>query len=237
MPRLKATIWRAPRNTLEIQILEVPNLYRSVRVLPDGRFIFPFVGPVRAAGLTITEIDRNLARRIFSNFAASPNVFVSAVPEEREPLEPGTINVFPLGKFEEPELTETPPGKTILHALSTGGGMTRFAVVKRVCNCAALTQPPITSDKKAETVISALTAILNQELTNLSEFDIIFIVLDSDERSDGGDDFRRYGLELEYRYYLAQDWSLVGRFSTVLIEEDISANTIFIGLEKRVAWN
>lgn len=119
-------------DTLEIQVLEDSELNRSVRVLPDGRFNFPFAGTVRAAGLTIPEIERNLANGIASNFTATPNVFISVVPEEREPLDPETINVYLLGEFETPGLAEMPPGTTILQALSMGGGMTRFAAVKRV---------------------------------------------------------------------------------------------------------
>ncbi len=119
-------------DTLEIQVLEDPSLDRSVRVLPDGRFTFPFAGTLRAAGLTIAQIERNIRIAISSNFATEPNVFVFVVPEEREPLEPQTINVYLLGEFNTPGLAEMPPGTTILQALSMGGGMTRFAAVKRL---------------------------------------------------------------------------------------------------------
>ncbi len=119
-------------DTLEIQVLEDPSLNRSVRVLPDGRFSFPFAGTLRAAGLTIPQIERNIRVGIADNFANEPNVFVFVVPEEREELDPETINIYLLGEFNTPGLAEMPPGTTILQALSMGGGMTRFAAVKRV---------------------------------------------------------------------------------------------------------
>ncbi|WP_299648941.1 polysaccharide biosynthesis/export family protein [uncultured Tateyamaria sp.] len=119
-------------DTLEIQVLEDPSLNRSVRVLPDGRFSFPFAGTLRAAGLTIPQIERNIRVGIASNFATDPNVFVFVVPEEREPLEPETINIYLLGEFNTPGLAEMPPGTTVLQALSMGGGMTRFAALKRL---------------------------------------------------------------------------------------------------------
>jgi polysaccharide export outer membrane protein len=119
-------------DTLEIQVLEDPELNRTVRVLPDGQFSFPFAGTLRASGLTIPMIERNLANRIADNFTATPNVFITVIPEEREPLDPETINVYLLGEFETPGLVEVPPGSTILQALSLGGGMTRFAALKRV---------------------------------------------------------------------------------------------------------
>ena len=119
-------------DTLEIQVLEDPSLNRSVRVLPDGRFSFPFAGTMRAAGLTIPQIERNIRNGIASNFATDPNVFVSVVPEEREPLEPQTINIYLLGEFNTPGVAQLPPGTTILQALSMGGGLTRFAAIKRV---------------------------------------------------------------------------------------------------------
>lgn len=119
-------------DTLEIQVLQDPSLDRSVRVLPDGRISFPFAGTLRAAGLTVPQIERNIRIAISDNFATEPNVFVFVVPEEREPLEPQTINVYLLGEFNTPGLAELPPGTTILQALSMGGGMTRFAATKRV---------------------------------------------------------------------------------------------------------
>lgn len=119
-------------DTLEIQVLEDPSLNRSVRVLPDGRFSFPFAGTLRAAGLTIPQIERNIRVGIASNFATEPNVFVFVVPEEREPLDPETINIYLLGEFNTPGLAEMPPGTTILQALSMGGGLTRFAALKRL---------------------------------------------------------------------------------------------------------
>lgn len=122
-------------DTLEIQVLEDPDLNRSVRVLPDGRISFPFAGTLRAAGRTISQIERNIATQIAGNFADTPNVFVSVIPAEREPREepdPPTINVYLLGEFETPGRQEMPPGTTILQALSMGGGMTNFAAVKRV---------------------------------------------------------------------------------------------------------
>lgn len=119
-------------DTLDIQVLEDPDLNRTVPVLPDGRFNFPFAGTLRASGLTIPQIERNLANRIADNFAATPNVFITVIPDEREPLDPETINVYLLGEFETPGLIEIPPGSTILQALSLGGGTTRFAALKRV---------------------------------------------------------------------------------------------------------
>ncbi|MEE3070377.1 MAG: polysaccharide biosynthesis/export family protein, partial [Pseudomonadota bacterium] len=35
-------------DSLQIEVLEDPSLSRSVLVLPDGQFSFPFVGEVRA---------------------------------------------------------------------------------------------------------------------------------------------------------------------------------------------
>lgn len=119
-------------DTLEIQVLEDSSLNRSVRVLPDGRFSFPFAGTLRASGLTIPEIEQNIRTGIAGNFATEPNVFVSVVPQERQAAAPRTINVYLLGEFTTPGLAEMKPGTTILQALSMGGGITRFAATKRI---------------------------------------------------------------------------------------------------------
>lgn len=128
-----------PGDTLRIEVLEDPTLNRSVLVLPDGRFSFPFAGSVRAGGRSVDQVRQSVAAGIASNFAVSPNVFVAvnalrpkepAVPKAEEPAP--TIDVYFLGEVGAPGMKELQPGTTVLQAFASAGGFTRFAAQKRV---------------------------------------------------------------------------------------------------------
>lgn len=128
-----------PGDSLTIEVLEDATLNRAVLVLPDGRFNFPFAGSLQAAGRTVGEIEAAVASAIASNFASRPTVFVSARPLERA-LDPSdatladseTIDIYFLGEVNNPGLVAVKPGTTLLQAMAIGGGVTRFAAIKRI---------------------------------------------------------------------------------------------------------
>lgn len=124
-------------DTLVIEVLEDASLNRSVQILPDGRFSFPFAGSLRGAGRSVSQIQTSIISAIQANFAAPPTVFVSLQPKEvvpvpPAPVKPATINVYFLGEVSTPGLREMRPGTTFLQAMSQAGGLTRFAATKRI---------------------------------------------------------------------------------------------------------
>ncbi|MBL3560128.1 polysaccharide biosynthesis/export family protein [Rhodovulum sulfidophilum] len=124
-----------PGDTLAIEVLEDTTLNRTAVVLPDGRFSFPFAGTIPAAGRTVGQIQNAVTQAIASNFAVSPNVFVSVQPGLASPYE-GTmtdaIDVFFMGEVNTPGLVQVATGTTFLQALAQSGGLTRFAATKRI---------------------------------------------------------------------------------------------------------
>ncbi|WP_157598981.1 hypothetical protein [Tateyamaria omphalii] len=106
---------------------------------------------------------------------------------------------------------------------------------------ADLSQTPATTRDNVQTINSVLSLNFNQQLTSRGNLDVLFTVRDGNEDGEGAVDNRRVGLDVTYRHDLAQDWDLVGQFSSVHVSEDDaedrSSNTIFIGLEKRFGWN
>lgn len=125
----------SPGDTLTIEVLEDTSLNRSLVVLPDGRFSFPFAGSVLAAGRTVGQIEQALTAAIAPNFSVTPSVFVSVQPGSAEAFaEPAaaTIEIYFIGEVNTPGLAEVEPGTTFLQALALGGGPTRFAATKRI---------------------------------------------------------------------------------------------------------
>ncbi|WP_299681790.1 polysaccharide biosynthesis/export family protein [uncultured Roseobacter sp.] len=126
-------------DTLTIEVLEDGSLNRTVAVLPDGRFNFPFAGALPARGLTVSEIEASISSAISPNFATSPTVFVSVNPAVRAPLSAGgaaasgpTISVYFVGEVNRPGVVEVETGTTLLQAVAISGGVSRFAAVKRI---------------------------------------------------------------------------------------------------------
>ncbi len=125
-------------DTLNVEVVEDANLNRSVLVLPDGSISFPFADGVRAAGRTTAQVAAALASAMASNFAATPNVYVS-VGEIGTTAGSGTTtravatqDIYITGEINSPGKLEGSRGMTVLQAIAQGGGLTRFAAAKRI---------------------------------------------------------------------------------------------------------
>ena len=124
-------------DTLQIEVLEDPSLNRSVLVLPNGSITFPFVGNVQAGGLTPGAVQSAITSGIASNFATTPTVFVTVQAlRARAPSSGGgsrgTIDVYMLGEITSPGEKTIRRGTTVLQALASTGGFTKFAATKRI---------------------------------------------------------------------------------------------------------
>ncbi|MGI9390916.1 MAG: polysaccharide biosynthesis/export family protein [Boseongicola sp.] len=125
-------------DTLQIEVLEDPSLNRTVLVLPNGSITFPFVGNVQAGGQTPGQVQGAITSGIASNFATQPTVFVTvqALRTRAAPTSGGgsrgTIDVYMLGEIGSPGEKSIRRGTTILQALASTGGFTKFAATKRI---------------------------------------------------------------------------------------------------------
>jgi len=53
-----------PSDVVAIRIVDHPDLDWTVRVEPDGTINFPYVGRIKAAGLTEDDLARTIERRL-----------------------------------------------------------------------------------------------------------------------------------------------------------------------------
>ncbi len=125
-------------DTLTIEVLEDATLNRTVLVLPDGRFSFPYAGTVRAAGQTVGQIQRAVSSGISSEFREAPTVFVSVsgIPQRAaaggQEAAVDTIDVYVVGEVNAPGPKSVKSGTTLLQFFAQSGGFTKFAATKRV---------------------------------------------------------------------------------------------------------
>lgn len=104
-----------PNDLIDIEILDLDNLKRTVRVNAAGAISLPLVGAVQVAGLTSHELEQRLAERYREKYLQNPqvSVFIKEFTSERITVE-GAVNkpgIFPLtGQI------------TLLRALALAGG-------------------------------------------------------------------------------------------------------------------
>ena len=120
-----------PGDTLQVEVLEDPELGRNVLVLPDGSISFPLAGSVRAGGRTVDSVARTISSRLAADFAIEPTVLVSVAslgPDSEDEL----MDIYIIGEAAQPGLREVEPGMTLLQFLAASGGLSRFAAEKRI---------------------------------------------------------------------------------------------------------
>ena len=121
-----------PGDVVGVEVLEDSSLNRTTLVLPDGSINFPFAGSLNAEGLTLTQLQQNLAQALEPNFATRPTVFVSINQLASGDATGETIDIFVIGQVNAPGEYEVEQGITFLQALSRTGGFTAFAATKRI---------------------------------------------------------------------------------------------------------
>jgi polysaccharide export outer membrane protein len=113
-----------PQDVLDIDIWQEKELSRSVPVRPDGKISLPLLDDVQAAGLTPTQLADQLTTK-FKKFVTGPQVtvIVTQINSQR---------VYILGESAHPGAYPLLPGMTVLQALSSAGGFTIFADLKKI---------------------------------------------------------------------------------------------------------
>jgi polysaccharide export outer membrane protein len=123
-----------PGDRLQIEVLEDPELNRTVLVLPDGSISFPLAGTIRAGGRSIDTVARSLATELASDFAVEPTVLVSvaALAPEGQVSAAELMDIYILGEANAPGRKQVETGTTLLQFLAEAGGLSRFAAEKRI---------------------------------------------------------------------------------------------------------
>ena len=111
-------------DVLNIDVWKEPDVSRTVPVRPDGRISLPLINDVQAAGLTPQQLSVTVAESL-RKYLNEPQVtvIVTAINSQR---------VFVVGEVLRAGAFPMLPGMTVLQALSSAGGFTTFADVKKI---------------------------------------------------------------------------------------------------------
>ena len=105
---------------LEIDVFQVDELDRTVRVDSKGMISLPLIGSVKAAERTVTQLERQLKQRYGANYLKSPeiSVFVKESNGQRVVVD---------GSVARPGLVPVTSQTTLLRVVAEAGGLTELA--------------------------------------------------------------------------------------------------------------
>ena len=106
-------------DVLEVQVWQEPDLSRTVTVRLDGKISLPLAGDVQAAGITTSELDQFLEKKIAS-LVTEPAVSVM-LTENR------SRRYFVVGQVGQPGEFPIEFPLTILQAIARSGGFQEWA--------------------------------------------------------------------------------------------------------------
>jgi len=117
--RLPSTDYKlGPGDVIEIKVHGVEDLEAVVRIPEGGAFDFPLIGSVPAAGLTVPELEKQMARALAERYVNNPCVLVFV-------REFNSYRISVVGAVTNPgTITMKKGGCTLVDALAEAGGLT-----------------------------------------------------------------------------------------------------------------
>ena len=113
-----------PEDVLDISVWKEPDVSRVVPVRPDGRISLPLINDVQAAGLTPQQLAGSVSEKL-KKYLNGPQVTVIVTGMNSQ-------RVFVVGEVLRAGAFPMLPGMTVLQALSSAGGFSTFADVKKI---------------------------------------------------------------------------------------------------------
>ena len=114
----------SPGDVLAVQVWKEPEVSTTVPVRPDGKISLPLLNDVQAAGLTASALTADLSDRL-KKFISDPQVTVIVTQENSQ-------RFYITGEVNRGGTFSLEPGMTVLQGLSSGGGFTAFANLKKI---------------------------------------------------------------------------------------------------------
>jgi polysaccharide export outer membrane protein len=113
-----------PQDVVDVSVWKDPELTRVVPVRPDGKISLPLLNDMQAAGLTPAQLRGQITQGL-KKYMTEPivTVIVNQINSQR---------FYITGEVARPGAYPLLPQMTMLQALSSAGGFTQFANLKKV---------------------------------------------------------------------------------------------------------
>lgn len=149
-------------DVLDIKVWGHDDLSRSVIVSADGYFSFPLIGRVRAAGLTVRQLENQVATLLDKDYIVNPQVSVNVSEYKSK-------KVFILGEITKPGAYYLSKTDTLLEIISKAGGVTanagREIMIVRPTGESSVQQPIGLDSKNSEIINVDLQALLSGDVS------------------------------------------------------------------------
>jgi polysaccharide biosynthesis/export protein len=113
-----------PGDQLSIEVWKDKDLARLVTVLPDGKFAYPMVGEVVAAGKTVSRLQKEIEGKL--------SLYVKDAVITVEVRQVNSLQIYVLGHVKTPGRSIMTSNIDVLQALAIAGGPDQFAKVSRI---------------------------------------------------------------------------------------------------------
>lgn len=144
-----------PEDLLEIDVFQVEELRRAVRVSAQGNIGLPLIGTIRAQGLTALELEKEIARRLSEKYLEDPLVTVY-IKEYR------AQKISVLGAVGRAQIYTVSGQRYLLDLIAMADGITKEA--GNICYVLR----PDSSSGKAETIVIDLNSLLVEGQSHLN---------------------------------------------------------------------
>ena len=112
------------QDVLRVDVWKEPEITRTIPVRPDGKISLPLVNDIQAAGLTSLELASSISEGL-KKYLNNPQVTVTVT-------EINSRRVYVTGEVGKPGALPLLPNMTVLQAVSSCGGFTQFAKIKKI---------------------------------------------------------------------------------------------------------
>jgi polysaccharide export outer membrane protein len=107
-----------PQDVLAIQVLDQPDLGGKFTVEPDGTFSFPYLGRVKASGMSLRSFETDLRKKLVAgDYFRNPQVVVTIDQYKSQ-------RIFVMGEVRNPGPVPLSGGMTLIEALARAGSTT-----------------------------------------------------------------------------------------------------------------
>ena len=120
-----------PEDEIEIRVWNHDDLTRKTRVSLDGAISFPFVGEIKAHGLSVLELQKELERRLGPKYIIDPHVSITV-------LEYKSQKFFVVGNVQKPGTYPLTKSIKVVEAISQAGGLSSGTGSKTVSGAVAI---------------------------------------------------------------------------------------------------
>lgn len=130
-----------PEDIVKITVYGHEDLTQTIVVQPDGTFVYPLIGRVKASDMTPKELEKKLAVLLSQGFIRNPQVTV-VVQEYR------SQTIFVVGEVARPGAYPLPQSRTVIEAIARAGPTTPGAAAEAIIirPRSAVSEPVLPSD-------------------------------------------------------------------------------------------